>query len=140
MPSQTSVFPSLKASVRCTTQTYPRWEVQNLVPIPKQIRVLLHSLPLRHRWDPDFVTRPLHLDFIVDETESGQVFSRIFPFSPATNFIPPFLHTQFISHASVVVCQVWSAGILAMHRPLTKRLHRISSLDRAMSRTRVQNI
>ena len=39
---------------------------------------------------------------------------------------------QFISSASVMVSQAWSAGILAIHRPSIKRLHLISFLDPAL--------
>ena len=49
-------------------------------------------------------------------------FSWISPVSPATNFIPPFLTLisisfHFISSVPVMVRQMWSAGILAIHRP-----------------------
>ena len=59
-------------------------------------------------------------------------FVGVLPFFHATNFIPPFLHThliRFISSVPVMVRQVWSAGIRAIHRPSIKGLHRISSLD-----------
>ena len=39
-----------------------------------------------------------------------------------------------------MVCQAWSAGILAIHRPSIKGLHLITSLDRALCRTRVEVI
>ena len=51
----------------------------------------------------------------------GRFFSGFLPFSPTTNFIPPFLHTHlihFISLALVMVCQAWSAGTLATHGPI----------------------
>ena len=51
------------------------------------------------------------------------------PFSLATNFIPPFLHTHFILYVSVMVHQAWSTSFLAIYRPSIKGLHRISSLD-----------
>ena len=53
-------------------------------------------------------------------------------FSPATNFIPRFPHANlihFVSSAPVMVRQGWSTGILAIHRPSMKGLHRSSSLD-----------
>ena len=51
----------------------------------------------------------------------GRVFSGFLPFSPTTNFIPPFLHThpfRFISSALVMVRQAWSADTLATHGPI----------------------
>ena len=47
----------------------------------------------------------------------------LFP-PPFLHFIPPFLHIHlihFISSASVMVRQGWSAGVLAIHRPSIKR-------------------
>ena len=51
----------------------------------------------------------------------GRFFTGFIPFSPTTNFIPPFLHTHpfcFISSALVMVRQAWSAGTLATHGPI----------------------
>ena len=70
-------------------------------------------------------------------------FSGFLPFSPTTNFIPTFLPNHlihFISTAPVMMWQAWSAGILAIYRPLIKGLHRISSLDPVLCRTRVDII
>ena len=69
---------------------------------------------------------------------------RFLPFSPTTNFIPPFLHThhihfRFISSALVMVRQAWSAGTLATHEPIISGLHRISSLDPTLCWTRVKD-
>ena len=54
----------------------------------------------------------------------GRYFLGFLPASHLTNFIPPFLHTQFIfrfiSSALMMVHQAWSAGILAIHRPSIK--------------------
>ena len=69
------------------------------------------------------------------------VFFRFPPFSPVTNFISLFLHTHlvnfvsfhFISSTPVMVCQAWSAGILAINRPSIQGLHRSSSLDPTLS-------
>ena len=62
----------------------------------------------------------------------GRFFTGFLPFSPTSNFIPPFLHThpfRFISSALVMVLQAWSAGTHATHGPIMWGLHRISSLD-----------
>ena len=52
----------------------------------------------------------------------GRFFAGFLPFSPSTNFFPPFLHThhpfRFISSALVMVRQAWSAGTLASHGPI----------------------
>ena len=53
----------------------------------------------------------------------GRFFSGFLPFSPTTNFIPPFSpyssHPfRFISSALVMVRQAWSAGTLAIHGPI----------------------
>ena len=50
----------------------------------------------------------------------GRFFMGFLPFSPTTNFIPPFLISSFcfISSALVMVCQAWSVGTLATHRPI----------------------
>ena len=53
----------------------------------------------------------------------GRFFMGFLPFSPTTNFIPPFLHThlihfRFISSALVMVRQAWLAGTLATHGPI----------------------
>ena len=51
----------------------------------------------------------------------GRFFTGFPPFSPTTNFIPPFLHThpfRFISSALLMVHQAWSAGTLATHGPI----------------------
>ena len=78
------------------------------------------------RSPPDFevhthiASRSLYVGFVVDETESGRVFSGFLPFSSATNFIPPFLPTPFINFISfhfispipVIMRQAWPAGIL----------------------------
>ena len=54
-------------------------------------------------------------------------------FSHSKNFIPPFLHTP------VMVRQALSAGTLAIHRHSMWGRHRISSLDSALCRTRVED-
>ena len=53
----------------------------------------------------------------------GRFFSRFLPFSPTTNFIPPFSpHSshpfRFISSALVMVHQAWLAGTLVTHGPI----------------------
>ena len=68
---------------------------------------------------------------------------RFLPFSSATNFIPPFLHThliRFVSFVPVMIHQAWSAGMLAILRSSIKGFHRISSLDPILCRTRVEHI
>ena len=73
----------------------------------------------------------------------GRFFSGFLPFSPITNFIPPFLHThpfRFISSALVMVRQAWSAGTLATHWPTISGLHRISSLHPTLCWIRVEDI
>ena len=71
----------------------------------------------------------------------GRFFTGFLPFSPITNFIPPFPHSshpfRFISSALVMVRQAWSAGTLAIHGPIIWGLHRISSLDPTLCWTRV---
>ena len=46
----------------------------------------------------------------------------------------------FLPLAPVIVRQAWSVGILAIHWPSIKVLHRISSLDPALCRTRIENL
>ena len=73
----------------------------------------------------------------------GRFFTGFLPFSPTTNFIPPFLYThpfRSISSALVMVRQAWSAGTLATHGPIISGLHRISSLDPTFCWTRVEDI
>ena len=56
-------------------------------------------------------------------------FSGFLTFSPTTNFIPPLFHTHlipFVSFVPVMVHQAWSGGILIIHEPSIKGLHRIS--------------
>ena len=48
----------------------------------------------------------------------GRVFTGFLPFSPTTNFIPPFLHTHLIHFVHFMVRQAWSAGTLATHGPI----------------------
>ena len=72
----------------------------------------------------------------------GRFFTGFLPFSPTTNFIPPFLHPhlihfRFISSALLIVRQAWSAGTLATHGPIRWGLHRISSLVPTLCWTRV---
>ena len=47
---------------------------------------------------------------------------------------------RFISSAPLIVRQAWSAGALAIHRPILLGLHRISSLDPTLCWTRVEDI
>ena len=75
---------------------------------------------ISHSSDCGFVSHSLHMGFMVDKTESGELFLGLLLFSSATNFSPPFLHTHlihFISSAPVMVCQAWSADMLAIYRP-----------------------
>ena len=58
----------------------------------------------------------------------GRFFTGFLPFSPTTNFIPPFLHTHLIHFVPfhlpfVMVRQAWSAGTLATHGPIILGLH-----------------
>ena len=72
----------------------------------------------------------------------GRFFSGFLPFSPATNFIPTYLHNHLIhfNHPPpVMVRQALSAGILAIHRPSIKGLHRITSLGPVLPPTRVED-
>ena len=72
----------------------------------------------------------------------GRFFSVFLSFSPAINFDPPFLHNHliyFISSASVMLRQAWSASILPIPRSSIKGLHRISSLDPALYRQELRN-
>ena len=91
------------------------------------------SSPLRHSmWVSWWTERGL-----------GRFFSGFLPFSPATNFILPFLHThiiRFISSALVMVRQAWSAGTLATHGPIISGLLRISFLDPTLCWTGVEDI
>ena len=75
----------------------------------------------------------------------GTFFTGFLPFSPTTNFIPPFLHThlihfRFISSALVMVRQAWSTGTLPTHGPIIQGLHRISTLDPTLCWTRIEDI
>ena len=63
------------------------------------------------------------------------VFSGFIPFFPVTNFIPTFLHTHLIHF--IRPCHGPSEVV---GRPSVKGLHRISSFDQALSRTRVEDI
>ena len=67
-----------------------------------------------HRWGSEFVF-------------GHSMWVGFLPFTPATDFIASFLHTHlihFVSSAPVMVRQAWLAGILAIHRPSIKGLHR----------------
>ena len=57
-------------------------------------------------------------DSMVDEMETGEVFSGFLPFFLSSNFISPHSsHSfRFISFAAVMVRQAWSAGTHAIHR------------------------
>ena len=75
----------------------------------------------------------------------GRFFTGFLPFSPTTNFIPPFLHTHLIHFVPFhqplkMVRQAWSAGTLVTHGPIISGLHRISSLDPTLCWTRVEDI
>ena len=73
----------------------------------------------------------------------GRFFSELLPFSPATDFIPPFMYTHlihYISLAHVMVRQALLAGSLVIHRSLINGFHRISSPDPALCPRRVEDI
>ena len=96
-----------------------------------------------YRWGPEFVSRPLHVGFVVDETRSGQVFlgvSPVFPYHKFHSTISPQSSCpfRFISSALMMVRQAWSA--LAIHGPTISGLHCISSLDPTLCWTRVEGI
>ena len=96
------------------------------------------------RWGPGFTSRSLHVGFVVDETGSGQVFAGFLPFSPTTNFIPPFLILiSSISFHFISPCD-GASGVVGRHpcHSLTYNigLHRISSLDPTLCWTRVEDI
>ena len=98
-----------------------------------------------HRWGPDFASRSLHVGFVVHEKESGQVshgVSPVFPYHKFHSTISPHSSHpfRFISSGLVMVRQAWSVGILATHGPIIWVLHRISSLDPTLCRTRVEDI
>ena len=42
-----------------------------------------------HLWGPESASPSIHVRFLVDQTESGQVFLGDSPIFTATNFIPP---------------------------------------------------
>ena len=74
----------------------------------------------------------------------GRFFSGFLPFSPTTNFIPPFLHTHLtISFHFISPCD-GASGVVGRHPcyslPTISGLHRISSLDPTLCWTRVEDI
>ena len=78
-----------------------------------------------------FVSRALHVSFLVDETESAYVFSGFLPFSPP-QFFSPFLHTHLIHFVS------FHASILLGLHPCYSQI--ISALDLTLCRTCVEDI
>ena len=97
-----------------------------------------------HLWIPNScLDRSVSVSWWTKRNLSKLFLGWVLPFCPATNFIPPFLHTHLIhliSSTPVMVRQVWSAGIFVIHRPIIYRLHRISSLDPTLCWTRVEDI
>ena len=78
---------------------------------------------------------------------NGMFFSGFFPFSAATNFIPPLIPLMSLISFHLIFHPTlpWyvrrsRADILAIHWPSTKGLHRILSLDPARSRKLVKDI
>ena len=68
-------------------------------------------------WDCGFVSHSFHMGFMMDKTESGELLLGLLLFPFVTNFIPSFLHTHFISPAPAMLCQAWSADLLAIYSP-----------------------
>ena len=70
-----------------------------------------------HRWGPEFEFRSLLVGFMGVETESRQVFLRSVPFSPVTNFIPPFLHTRLIHFVTLPFIRACdgASGVVGRH-------------------------
>ena len=68
-----------------------------------------------HRWSPEFMSRSLHVEFVVDESESGYV---LLEDSPVFNLpqisFHQFLHPHFTNFVNficlVLLRQAWSAG------------------------------
>ena len=57
------------------------------------------------RWGLEFASLPLHVGFVLDETESGSTLLGVSPVFPTTNVNPPFLHTHLIPfHPSLWWC------------------------------------
>ena len=75
----------------------------------------------------------------------GRFFSGFLPFSPTTNFIPPFFSTliSFISFYFISPCD-GASGVIGRHpcysRTYNMGLHRSSSLDPTLCWTRVEDI
>jgi hypothetical protein len=55
--------------------------------VPELRRLVAGLPPRRHGFD----SGPVHVGFVVDKVALGQVFPRVFRFSPV-NFTPPVLH------------------------------------------------
>jgi hypothetical protein len=54
-------------------------------------------------WRSSFNTRPVHVEFVVDNVDVGQAFLLVLQFLPLS-FIPPMLHTySFICHQCYII-------------------------------------
>ena len=112
----------------------------------KQLRGASGQTLASRRWGHEFASRSLRVGFVVDETESGYAFLGVPPVFPCHKFhstISPYSCHSFrlisFHQLPVTVRQAWSVGILAIHRPLIKELHRISSLDPVLCLTRAED-
>ena len=71
----------------------------------------------------------------------GRFFTGFLPFSPTTNFIPPFLHTHLIHFVSFIRPCDGASGVVGRH-PCYSRTYNVgaSSLDPTLCWTRVEDI
>ena len=92
-----------------------------------------HSHPTG-RWGPEFPSRLLHVGVMLDKTKFGSNCQRV-----STVFLYHKFHSTISAHSSHSFSFISSAGILPIHTTSIKGLHRISSLDQALCRTRIED-
>ena len=67
--------------------------VSTIINYPWRIHGAADQRPASHSQGPEFESRALHVGFVIEETSPDRFSSWLLPFSPATNFISPFLHS-----------------------------------------------
>ena len=68
-----------------------------------------------HRWGPEFASRSLHLGFMMDKTESGNVFLRVSPIFPYHKFYSTISPTHLIHFVHFINPCDDAIGLVGQH-------------------------
>ena len=78
---------------------------------------------------PEFASRSLHVDFVVDETESGFVFPRVFPVFP----LPQISFHQFSTLISLISFHLISSAPVMVHQSVVGRHCHSQTINKGIS-------